>query len=385
MALAFSSYHKSTNNHINLNSNERSYGSMFIHKKQILIENKGKCGIYLITNTLNGKRYVGWWGSAQDLGRRLRYYYSPNSMKHVLLKSRMLIYSSILKYTLTPFKLDIIEYCDSSVLHQRETYFIEKLNPEYNILRIGSSLIGFKHREISKIKMRIARAKRVVQSIVYRLGLCASRWESALNRKRERHTEETRAKIKSALLGRKLSETTIAKLKTKLKNRVWNKPGRRPEARVKMSEAKLGRKLNEETRTKISTGRKNNPIGTKVLVNNIKTGEILQYQTISDAAKAIEVSRITVKNYLISGKLLKSTYYIVGEKNEIIQNNVKPSAQKWAAFIPVVVTNITTGEEIEYSSINAASKVLNTNGHKIKRYIISGKCFENVYLIKYKQ
>jgi len=208
----YSSCHKSTNNHINLNSSERSYESMFIHKKQILIENKGKCGIYLITNTLNGKRYVG---SSKDLSRRLRYYYSPNSMKHVLLKSRMLIYASILKYTLTPFKLDIIEYCDFSVLHQRETYFIEKLNPEYNILRVGSSLIGFKHREISKIKMRIAKlgSKHSLQAKVLIR-------ESALNRKRERHTEETRAKIRSALLGRKLSEVTIAKLKAKLKDRV---------------------------------------------------------------------------------------------------------------------------------------------------------------------
>jgi len=150
-----------------------------------------------------------------------------------------------------------------------------------------------------------------------------------------------------------------------------------------MSEAKLGRKLNEETRTKISTGRKNNPIGTKVLVNNIKTGESLQYQTISDAAKSIGVSRITIKNYLTSGKLLKSTYYIVGEKNEIIQNIVKPS--KKLAFIPIVVTNILTCEKIEYSSINAASKVLNINGPKIKRYINSGKYLENIYLIKYKQ
>jgi len=149
-----------------------------------------------------------------------------------------------------------------------------------------------------------------------------------------------------------------------------------------MSQAKLGSKLNEETRTKISIGRKNNPIGTEVLVNNIKTGESLQYKTISDAAKSIGVSPITIKNYLMSGKLLKSSYYILGEKKERTKKIVKPP--KKLAFIPIVVTNTNTGEKIEYSSINAASKVLNTNGHKIKKHILSGKYLDNVYLIEYK-
>jgi len=208
---AFSSCHKSTDNHINLNC-IRSYESMLIYKKQILTENKEKCGIYLITNTLNGKCYVG---SSKNLGRRLYCYYLPNTMKHVLLRSRMLIYSSILKYKLTPFKLNIIEYCDPSILHQRETDFIKKLNPEYNILRVGNSLIGFKHSEISKIKMRMAKL-----GSIHSLESRALIRESALNRKRARHTEQTRLKIRYALLGRKLSETTIAKLKAKLKDRV---------------------------------------------------------------------------------------------------------------------------------------------------------------------
>ena len=56
-----------------------------------------------------------------------------------------------------------------------------------------------------------------------------------------------------------------------------------------MSQAKLGNKLSQETRTNISLGRKSNPVGTEVLVDNIKTGESLQYKTISDAAKAIGV------------------------------------------------------------------------------------------------
>ena len=343
---------------------------MLLNKRQILKENKGKCGIYLLTNTLNGKRYIG---SSINLGRRLSFYYSDTHMRHVLQRSTMLIYLSILKYGIKSFRLDIVEYCDISILHQRETYYIEKLNPEYNILRIGSSLLGFKHKEISRMKMRIAK-----------LGLKHTAKtrelirESALLRKRNKHTEETRAKIKAALLGRKLNETTIAKLKVKFKDRVINKLSL--ETRAKMSQAKLGRRHTEETRAKMSAARQNNPNGTKVLINNIKTGESFKYESISDAAKAIGVSRITIKNYLISNKLLKNTYFIIEGEKGVSQDIVKPSLK--LGLISIIVTNINTGLKIEYSSINAASKELNINGPKLKRYMISGKCLENTYYIQ---
>lgn len=59
---------KSAKNRKNLNSSsERFYESMVLQKKQILEENTKRCGIYLLTNTINGKRYVG---SSVDFVRR---------------------------------------------------------------------------------------------------------------------------------------------------------------------------------------------------------------------------------------------------------------------------------------------------------------------------
>jgi len=63
------------------NFSMHQYESMFTYKKQILNENKGKCGIYLITNTLNGKCYVG---SSVNLKRRLSCYYSNTHITRVL-------------------------------------------------------------------------------------------------------------------------------------------------------------------------------------------------------------------------------------------------------------------------------------------------------------
>jgi len=45
-----------------------------------------------------------------------------------------LIYAAILKYRISAFKLEILEYCDESVVRSRETYYIKGLKPEYNIL-----------------------------------------------------------------------------------------------------------------------------------------------------------------------------------------------------------------------------------------------------------
>lgn len=42
-------------------------------------------------------------------------------------------------------KLEILEYCDSSILRDRENYYIKRLNPEYNILNNAGS--GYKHTE----------------------------------------------------------------------------------------------------------------------------------------------------------------------------------------------------------------------------------------------
>lgn len=46
-----------------------------------------------------------------------------------------------------------MEYCDKSDLILREQYYLDKLNPEYNILKIAGSSRGFKHSKETKIKI----------------------------------------------------------------------------------------------------------------------------------------------------------------------------------------------------------------------------------------
>lgn len=101
------------------------------------------------TNKINGKRYVG---SALDLRNRFRNYFNTS---YILDRAdSMLIYKALLTHGFENFILEILEYCEPSVLIEREQYYIDLLKPEYNILKIAGSRLGSKHtlEAIAKIK-----------------------------------------------------------------------------------------------------------------------------------------------------------------------------------------------------------------------------------------
>lgn len=121
------------------------------HKSIICKENAGKSGIYCWKNTINGKLYVG---SAKDLNKRLRDYFSPKYLKKELLKSNSIIYRALLKYNYNKFNLEILEYCEPSLLIKREQYYINLLKPKFNILKIANSRLGLKHSPETLLKLK---------------------------------------------------------------------------------------------------------------------------------------------------------------------------------------------------------------------------------------
>lgn len=81
------------------------------------------------------------------------------------------------------------------------------------------------------------------------------------------------------------------------------------EVRKKRSLARLGIKLSDVTRAKLSAAT-TALIGIPVVVKNINTNEETEYINLTEAAKAIGVSRTAVKKALDLEKVLKKTYYI---------------------------------------------------------------------------
>lgn len=117
------------------------YENAKTEKKKILNDNKGKSGIYLWYNNINNKYYIG---QSKELGNikggRLANYYRLSYLQD--LKNKGIISKSLIKYGHSNFSLIILEYCPIDDLDTREQFWINYLEPEYNILKIVKSSYG---------------------------------------------------------------------------------------------------------------------------------------------------------------------------------------------------------------------------------------------------
>jgi group I intron endonuclease len=84
----------------------------------------------------------------------LRRYFNINYLELEIKKNNSIIYRSLFKHGYSSFSLEIIEYCDKSEVISREQYYIYQLKPEYNILKIAGSSLGFKHSVETKAKFK---------------------------------------------------------------------------------------------------------------------------------------------------------------------------------------------------------------------------------------
>lgn len=160
----------------------------------------------------------------------------------VLLKNKTPIHNALLKYGYSNFRLEILEYCEIENSVLREQHYFDLLKPEYNILKIAGSSLGYKHRE-----------------------------------------------------------DTIKRMKTL---HLFDE-----EVRNNKIKARLGYKASEETRLRNSAAT-TALIGIPVVVKNINTGEQTDYINLTEAAKALNVSRTAVKKALDLNRCLKKTFII---------------------------------------------------------------------------
>ena len=124
-----------------------------------------KSGIYLITNLINGKKYVG---STALLKRRYNEYSNSEYIARNLKKGNSKILNALIKYGYLNFEfkiLEIIEFSDSktkserrTLLLEREQYYMDEIKPEYNInLKAGSNFGRVFSEEVRK-KMSLAKS-----------------------------------------------------------------------------------------------------------------------------------------------------------------------------------------------------------------------------------
>jgi group I intron endonuclease len=158
-----------------------------------------------------------------------------------------MIYKALVKYGYSSFKLEILENSEPNILIEREQYYLDLLNPEYNILKKAGSSFGFKHAE--ETKQKIGEASQ---------GL--------------KRTEETKRKMSEAQIGRKHSEDS--------KEKIRNAPN-------------SGRFIKGQTKIE-GAGRP--PQAIEVMV--LETGNKNTYESTREAGRALNIDSSIISRYL---------------------------------------------------------------------------------------
>lgn len=83
---------------------------------------KGKCGIYRITDRVNGKLYIG---QAVDIGDRWRQHVRRGSGAEVGTISGSKLYGAMMEHGLWNFRFEIVEEVEREKLNEREKFWIE--------------------------------------------------------------------------------------------------------------------------------------------------------------------------------------------------------------------------------------------------------------------
>lgn len=211
-------------------------------------------------------------GSSSNLSKRLRVYFSLSGLEKILTTSTSRIFRALLKYGFSKFCLEILEYCDYDKCLEREQYYLDSLNPVYNILKKAGSPQGYKHTEETVAKIRLA-LKGENHPLFGKF-----------------HSEETLAQMSMIKLGKEISEATRAKLSEAFKGEKNPMFGKKHSEEIlkKMSASLLGRKKPEMS----------GKVPVKIEVVDIKNNKTTSYDSISAAALALNIGQSTISKYL---------------------------------------------------------------------------------------
>lgn len=177
------------------------------------------CGIYMILNKVNGKRYIG---SAVNIRSRWR---THTSRLERNIHHSPHLQSSWNKYGRDAFELIIIEECCKDFLIEREQFYIDLLNPEYNMAKLAGNRSGVKHSDETKAKISMS-----LKGNQYAVG--------------QKHTQEFKDEKSRKMTGNKYALGVIKSDETK----------RKISERLKGNKHLLGHVATQEMRDNISRG-----------------------------------------------------------------------------------------------------------------------------------
>jgi group I intron endonuclease len=153
-------------------------------RKKILVDTKNLSGIYLILNKITLDYYIGSASTNRFFARLSNHLLNLNGSKIIKLAVR--------KYKLSQFAFIVLELFPEIITKENnkklldlEDFYLKSLLPNYNILTEAGSSFGYKHTEITRIKIKNS------------------------------YSEERREKIGILNKGKNLSSNTIEKMREK--------------------------------------------------------------------------------------------------------------------------------------------------------------------------
>ena len=269
------------------------YDNAETEKSKILSDNKGKPAIYLWRDKKSGKIYIG---SAVDLSKRMHSYYSTAKLK----KLDNIICRSLLHHGHEAFSLTIIEYIYISnltkedarkLILEREQYYLDLLQPDYNILKIAGNSLGYKHTADSLAKMSEAQKGK----------------NHPFHGKS--HSEETKAKLSLAKIGDK--NPMSGRFHTNETKALMSGRFLTDETKALMSIAKkgednpnFGKSFSTQTIAKMSVSKG----GGAIFVCDAQGSLAYTFHSARKAAEFFDCSPVTILKYTKNNELFKKKW-----------------------------------------------------------------------------
>jgi len=307
------------------------YSNAELDRANILKDNQNRMGIYVWFNNQTSQFYVG---SSKNLKDRLRSYFNPAFLDKPSNRN-MIISRALLKYNYSSFSLLVVEYCDESLLTAREQYWIDTLQPDYNIFKFAYRSTGYKHTD----------AARKLMSELAQLRT---------------HSADTKAKISQALKGE-------------------NNPF-------------FNQKHSIETIKKISTA---NSASSIYLYNEFKVLMFI-FPSLRNLASEIKANSISVANSMEEQSLFRGGWYISRtpysdqdlpfitdsssqEYIDLVNNMISSSHIKKVIFVYSALDNQFIKK---FEGVMEAQRSLNISHETIKKYAQAGTSYRD-YLFSY--
>jgi group I intron endonuclease len=286
------------------------YSNAETEKSKILKDNKEKAGIYQWKHLESGKIYVG---SAFDLSKRLKYYFNK---KYLEQNKSMYICNALQMHGYSSFSLEILEYISITNLSKeearelillREQFYINSLEPKYNINPTAGSRLGAQHTEATLVKMSEVKIGNN-NPMFGKTGELNPMFGKS-------HSLYTKAKLSQANIGKLISIETKAKMSEALsgeKNPMFGKTHAKKSidlmsvAMVGEKNSMFGKSHSVGTKAKMSLAN-----GTNIYVYSLDKSTLINtFPSAFKAGKFFNVTHSTIIKYARKGLIFKKQWLL---------------------------------------------------------------------------